>query len=112
MLTKETFTYVMDEIVRNNKQIRELDETNPNAASLVLDYSLQDSLIKVLEESMNLVVDPKYGSTISWWIYDTDCGTKEPFIWFDKGTSKEEKIVLDTVEKLYDFCKKEGEANV
>lgn len=112
MLSKKLFIDTINEIISINKELDELSDVNPNAVSLIIDYSLQDTLITVLEEAMNLPVDPKYGSTISWWIYDTKFGKSNPNVTFDKGTDKEQIFVLDTVEKLYEFCKQEGESNV
>ena len=112
MLSKKLFIDTINEIISVNKELDELGDVNPNAVNLIIDYSLQDTLIAVLEEAMNLPVDPKYGSTISWWIYDAKCGKSNPSVTFDKGTDKEQIFVLDTAEKLYDFCKQEGESNV
>ena len=112
MLNKETFVKAINSIIEYNKRINALNQVNEIAAELIVDYTLQDDMISLLEEAMNLPVDEEIGSTISWWIYDTQFGTDEPFIYFDKGTKKEEKLVLDTIEKLYDFCKQEGESNL
>lgn len=112
MLSKETFIQIMNNIIDYNERLDKLREVNSTAVEFIIDYSLQDELIAVLEVAMNLEVHQELGSTISWWIYDTQCGKDEPIIWFDKGTKKEEKLVLDTVEKLYDFCKQEGESNL
>lgn len=112
MLSKKLFIDTINKIISINKELDELGDVNPNVVNLIIDYSLQDTLIAVLEEAMNLLVDPRYGSTISWWIYDAKCGKSCPSVTLDKGTSKEQIFVLDTVEKLYDFCKQEGESNV
>lgn len=112
MISKETFCRVINEVQAVNERIDELQDVNPSFASgIVEEYSIQDELISVLEENMNLYVDPKYGSTISWWIYDTEFGKNSPYIWLNKGKKDEEKLILDTVEKLYDYCVKEGKSN-
>lgn len=113
MLDKNTFCRIMNEIIKVNEKLDKLQEVNSGMAlSIVEQYSLQDELITLLELNMNLPVSDKYGSTISWWIYDTNFGKDKPFIYFNKDEQDEEKFILDTVEKLYDFCKQEGEANV
>lgn len=113
MLDKNTFCRIMNEIIKVNKKLDMLQEVNSGMAlSIVEQYSLQDELITLLELNMNLPVSDKYGSTISWWIYDTNFGKDRPFIYFNKDEQDEEKFVLDTIETLYDFCKQEGEANV
>lgn len=112
MISKETFCKVIDEVQAVNERIDNLQEVNSGLAlSFVEEYSIQDELISVLEEDMNLYVDPKYGSTISWWIYETNFGKDSPYIWLNKGKKDEEKLILDTVEKLYDYCVKEGKSN-
>ena len=113
MLDKNTFCRIMNEIIKVNEKLDKLQEVNSGMAlSIVEQYSLQDELIALLELNMNLPVSDKYGSTISWWIYDTNFGKDKPFIYFNKDEQDEEKFILDTVEKLYDFCKQEGKSNV
>lgn len=113
MIDKNTFCSTIKEIIKVNEALDELQNANPGMAlSVVEEYSLQDALISVLEQSMNLYVDNKFGSTISWWIYDTKFGKDEPYLWLGKKRSEKNKITLDTVEKLYDWCVKEGEQNV
>lgn len=112
MLDKNTFCRIMNEIIKVNKKLDMLQAVNSGMAlSIVEQYSLQDELITLLELNMNLPISDKYGSTISWWIYDTNFGKDKPFIYFNKNEQDEEKFILDTVEKLYDFCKQEGESN-
>lgn len=111
MISKKTFIEVMKSIIECNKKIDELANANPNAVEFIIDYSLQDELITVLEEAMNLYIDPVIGSTISWWVYDTEFGKNSPNIYVKSKKSKK-KIVIDTVEKLYDWCVKEGMQNV
>lgn len=112
MLDKNTFCRIMNEIIKVNEKLDKLQEVNSGMAlSIVEQYSLQDELITLLELNMNLPISDKYGSVISWWIYDTNFGKDRPFIYFNKDEQDEEKFILDTVEKLYDFCKQEGESN-
>ena len=113
MLDKNTFCRIINEIIKVNKKLDMLREVNSTMAlSIVEEYSLQDELITLLELNMNLPISDKYGSTISWWVYDTNFGKDKPFIYFNKNEQDEEKFILDTAEKLYDFCKQEGESNV
>lgn len=113
MINKETFCSTIKEIIKVNEALDELQNANPGIAlSIVEEYSLQDALISVLEQSMNLYVDNKFGSTLSWWIYETEFGKDKPYLWLGKKRSEKNKITLDTVEKLYDWCVKEGKQNV
>ena len=112
MIKRETFIKAINDIINTDKRLDELNKVNSYASSLVMDYTLEDSLIMVLAVAMNLPIDPRFGSTISWWIYDTKCGKDKPFIWIGKGSRNERKLNLDTVEKLYDFCLEEGKKNV
>lgn len=113
MLDKNTFCNAIKEIIKVNEALDELQDANSAMAlSVVEEYSLQDALISVLDASMNLPVDSQIGSTISWWVYDTKCGKDHPEVWFNKDRKDEECFVLDTVEKLYDFCIMEGKQNV
>lgn len=112
MLDKNTFCRIMNEIIKVNEKLDMLQEVNSGMAlSIVEEYSLQDELITLLELNMNLPVSDQYVSTISWWIYDANFGKDRPIIYFNKDKQDEEKFILDTVEKLYDFCKQEGESN-
>lgn len=106
MISKETFCKVINEVKKVNEKLDRLQEVNSGLAlAFVEEYSIQDALISVLEEDMHLQVDPRFGSNISWWIYETNFGKENPYIWVGK---RKKKIILDTAEKLYDFCLREN----
>ena len=108
MISRKDFKHVMNEIITVNDRLDKLQAVNSEfALSIVENYSLQDELITLLEKLMNIPVDAQFGSTISWWIYETEFGKNNPYIYIDnKGT--EIKYVLDSVDKLYDFCIEES----
>lgn len=113
MLNKQEFCEAMNEIIKYQEAIDELNNTDSNFSTAIIEnYSLLDPMIHVLDAAMNLPVDSQIGSTISWWIYDTKFGTDHQEVWFNKDRKDEECFVLDTVEKLYDFCVMEGKQNV
>lgn len=112
MLSKEEFCEAIKSIKAHSEALSDLNNVSPSLATAITeDYSLQDPMIKVLDAAMNLPVHPQIGSTISWWVYDTHFGKSDPFIWLDKDRPNEEKVVLDTPEKLYDWCYTEGIEN-
>lgn len=112
MIDKETFCNIINKIIEVNEKLDKLQEVNSGMAlAIVEEYSLQDELIAVLEKVMDLPVDEQIGSSISWWIYDTQFGKDRPYIYIDKDEHDENKIKIDTVEKLYDWCLEESELN-
>lgn len=62
-----------------------------------------DLLISVIEESLNIPVDFKYGSTLSWWIYDCKFGKIDPYVYIKNKNKTTKKIKLDSISKLYDY---------
>ena len=112
MLNKQDFCEAIKEIIKYQESLEELNNVDSNLSTAIIEgYSLLDPMIHVLDSAMNLPSDPQIGSTVSWWIYDTKCGTDHPEVWFNKDKKDEECFILDTVEKLYDFCIMEGKQN-
>ena len=111
MLDKKTFCHTIEEIKKVNDKLDKLMNLNSSFCfGIVEEYSLQDELITLLEKSMNIPCHPSFGSTISWWVYETEFGRNHPNI--DIRTKKGKKqYYLDTVEKLYDFCVEESKQN-
>lgn len=111
MISRETFKRVINEIIKVNQKLDRLQDANSGiASSIVEEYSLQDELITILEKWMNLPTDEGIGSTINWWIYETEFGKNHPFVnIYDNKKRKE--YCLDTIDKLYDFCLKEAKDN-
>lgn len=101
MLTKEQFIVAMNDIVENYNFIMGLEG---GLGDYISEHSLIDSYIKTLELSMGCVISEVYGGTISWWIYDTDCGKDRPYVYLKPHNSnKQIKLKIKTVEDLYDY---------
>ena len=64
-------------------------------------YSDSDCQIKLLE-TLGMVLDDK-DHWISWWVYETDFGKREPKVWLEDGT----EVLIWTAEDLYDFITNE-----
>ena len=69
-------------------------------------------IVELLEKIFNLPVSDIYGSTLSWWIWEQDCGKK-----FNVGDMEVKSLPeghkfrrpdLRTLEGLYDFLVWEG----
>lgn len=67
-----------------------------------------DSAVEMLEKLMCSEIDNAGYSTISWWLYEKDCGKNDQIMWW-----KNEKIDLKTVEDVWNQCIRElgGEDN-
>ena len=112
MLNKQDFCEAIKEIIKYQESLEDLNKVDSNLSTAIIEgYSLLDPMIHLLDSSMNLHSDSQVGSTISWWVYDTKCGTDHPEVWFNKNRKDEVLFVLDTVEKLYEFCLIEGKQN-
>ena len=102
MITKKDFIKILKEVEHYDEELDKLQSVNSGLClAFVEKYDLKDTLITTLELALGLKVDPKFGSTLSWWIYETDYGKKNYTI-----TVGKKKIHLDTVEKLWDFLVK------
>ena len=66
------------------------------------------SLISEVTQLLSLImqdeIDPRCGTNIDWFCWDTDFGSRDEVnkIWIPKDSETVE-IVIDTPEKLYDF---------
>lgn len=104
MISREGFKKAIKAIEEQHSLMEKLDDVNfMGLATDIAENGLIDTLISVLEESFNLYTDPRYGSTLSWWIYETKEDKSNAIIYDD-----EEVIKLDTVDKLYDYLIGEG----
>ena len=62
-----------------------------------------DTAIRLLEIAVGDVANPKYGSTISWWLYENAKVVYiKPHSEFN-DTDEELEISIETAEELYDF---------
>ena len=82
----------VDKLMRTAKDNIENDFMN--GASLMINHEW--IVVELLEEIMEDEYD-----TISWWIYETEFGTKQPNI-YERDTGKLLHC-LDTPEKLYNY---------
>lgn len=105
MLAKEYFVKAINDIKYIDNRL-DKDVKTYELRLAFCKYSLQDSMISLLESAMAIPVDKVYGSIISWWIYETHFGKKKLAIKKDN-----KKIYLKTPEDLYNYCKQEGESN-
>ena len=104
MISREGFKKAIKAIEEQQSLMEKLDDINfMGLATDIAENGLIDTLISVLEESFNLYTDPRLGSTLSWWIYETKDDKSNAIIYDD-----EEVIKLDTVDKLYDYLIEEG----
>ena len=99
MIFKKSFVKAINDIKHINDRL-DKDVKTYELLLAFCKYSLQDSMISLLESAMAIPVDPNYGSVISWWIYETHFGKKKLAIKEDN-----KKIYLKTPEELYDYCK-------
>ena len=101
MLTKEHFIEAMNDIKNNYEYIIKQEY---ELGLYLTEHSLLDSYIKTLELSMGCAISKAYGGTISWWIYDTDCGKNRPYVYLKPHNSnKQIKLKIKTIEDLYDY---------
>lgn len=104
MISREGFKKAIKAIEEQQSLMEKLDNINfRGLATDIAENGLIDTLISVLEESFNLYTDPRCGSTLSWWIYETKEDKSNAILYDD-----EEVIKLDTVDKLYDYLVEEG----
>ena len=104
MISREGFKKAIKAIEKQQSLMEKLYNINfMGLATDIEENGLIDTLISVLEESFNLYTDPRCGSTLSWWIYETKEDKSNAILYDD-----EEVIKLDTVDKLYDYLVEEG----
>ncbi len=99
MIKKEEFIEIIEELKKYDKKLDKLNDVNSRMCiAIVEEYDLKDLVIKCLEKSLGLIEDNEVGTTLSWWIYETEYGEKLRFIRMGK-----KKFNLNTAGKLYDF---------
>jgi len=104
MISREGFKKAIKAIENQQDLMDKLDDINlMGLATDIAEIGLIDTLISVLEEAFNLYTDPRYGSTLSWWIYETEKDKSNAVLYEDDG-----QVKLDTVDKLYDYLIEEG----
>lgn len=100
MLNKKDFVKAIDDIAKKCKYVFSLEY---ELSIYMLNHSLIDSYIETLEKAINCKVSERYGSAISWWIFETECGKKDPYIWIECKNKKQKKLKINTSEKLYNY---------
>ncbi len=96
-LSKDEFCKVIDKIKAHHKTINDLE----NILGVVFEFDdLQDTVIELLEKVMDVEPCEKFGSDISYFIYDLDYGKD----WTPSSlTINGESVDISTAEKLYDY---------
>ena len=109
IITKEQFCKYMTElenfIEEKEKASEALDAFCDGLPVVKIGDSLSQSYIDMLETIMNDDFE-----TISWWIYDLQDNSDKIITYSYKdenGNKKEKEYLLDTHEKLYDYCVEE-----
>lgn len=64
---------------------------------------LRNAIISMVEEAFYDKPDPTWGSTFTWWVYDTEFGKRKKLT--ESVTVNGKKIPMDAVEDLYDYYK-------
>lgn len=101
MISKELFCNALNLIKFRQEEIKQLESIQQDYIACMFEQqynSFYDTISDLIVESMKLPTNEVLGDSIRWWIYETDCGTKEPNIMVEN-----ENFVLDTPEKLYDY---------
>lgn len=96
-LSKDEFCEVIDKIKAHHAMIENLEDI----LGVVFEFDdLQDTVIKLLEKVMDVEPCEKFGSDISYFIYDLDYGND----WTPSSfTIDGESVDISTAEKLYDY---------
>ena len=106
MLTKNEFVRAINAIKNFDDNIQKLNKVNSDfATGIVEKYCLQDDMMCLLESAMEIPVDSRYGSIISWWIYEDKFGKNHWAITEENENGEPIQIYLNTPEDLYDYCK-------
>ena len=106
MITKEKFCKIINEIKRMHEyedELYKLGRKYDNDSEIRFP-TLEDTVVSLLEYATCCPTDEKYGSDISYFIYELDFGRDwEPGMIVDREGND---IDFSTAEKLYDYLKK------
>jgi hypothetical protein len=112
MMTKEKFVEIINEIQELHKYEEDLYVLNRRYKNYEVDFqfpTLEDIVVRLLEEIFQCRIDEHIGSDISYFIYDLNFGQDwEPGMIIDKDGND---IDHSTAEKLYDYLMKERDTN-
>lgn len=113
-MSKEKFVEIINEIKTLHKYEEELFELNRKYDSYKYEVdfqfpTLENTVVKLLEEIFHCPIDKYVGSDISYFIYDLNFGQNwEPGMILDENGND---IDFSTSEKLYDYLMKERDTN-
>lgn len=111
-MSKEKFVKIINEIQELHKYEEDLYALNRRYRNYEADFlfpTLEDTVVKLLEEIFHCPIDKYVGSDISYFIYDLNFGQNwEPGMIIDENGND---IDLSTAEKLYDYLMKGKEIN-
>ena len=103
-MTKEKFVEIINEIQKLHKYEEDLYALNRRYKNYEVDFqfpTLEDTVVRLLEEVFQCRVDEYVGSDISYFIYELEFGQEwEPGMIIDESGND---IDLSTAEKLYDY---------
>ena len=96
-LSKDEFCDVIDKIKAHHAMIENLEDI----LGVVFEFDdLQDTVVELLEKVMDVESNEKFGSDISYFIYDLDYGKD----WTPSSLKiNGESADISTAEKLYDY---------
>lgn len=103
MLSKEEFIKIIDTLKDTDKGFDKACEHLQGLWFDMNEYRLKDLVLTLLEKCMGIKPDPKWGSVISWWVYEREYGTRRPEISLTDNGKITKTFYLDTAEKLYDY---------
>lgn len=102
MIQKKDFIKIMTEVEEQDKRLTALGDVNFSLCmGYIEQYDLKDLLIKTLELALGLKSHTTFGSTLAWWVFETNYGKKNHTILLGKKT-----FYIDTIEKLWDYLSK------
>ena len=108
-ISKELFVETLNAIKKGLEQRDQIDKALTQFCDSYVITNIGDdwlnALIKLLENAVGDEVSPKYGSTITWWLYE-NVVPKVIYLQSDhpKNTTGEElEIPVETPEQLYEY---------
>ena len=108
-ISKELFIETLLAIQKGLEQRNQIDKALSQFSDSFVITNIGDdwlnALIKLLENAVDDEVSPKYGSTITWWLYE-NVTPKSIYLqpMHPKNTTGEElEITLETPEQLYEY---------
>ena len=111
-MTKDKFVEIINEIQKLHKYEEDLYALNRRYKNYDVDFqfpTLEDTVVRLLEEIFQCQIDEHIGSDISYFIYELDFGQDwKPGMIIDKDGND---IDHSTAEKLYDYLMKERDIN-